>query len=252
MSPRISFLIINFNYAEWLCDAIESAAVQNYDNYDIIFVDDASTDDSWKKFMSKYVKHGYSSNTPEGIHVVGEFNKIKIHGIRLNVNGGPSRARNIGINFALDKSVAVCPLDSDDIVYPNKLKCLAEVLFSNPEVGVAYDNYYINNLMTGITVHEIKETFSYEKLLRSCIVHGSCLIKLNYLEAVKNERGYYDQTMRVCEDWDLWIRLAQKCILMQVPVTETLHRATPRSSTDTVSKEIWQNGWSTIYERYCH
>jgi hypothetical protein len=101
-NPKASILIDNYNYGAYLGDAIESALAQNYDNFEVVVVDDGSTDDS-RDVIRKYEKHIKSVSKS---------------------NGGQASAFNTAMKNS--DSDLVFFLDSDDISDPDRLRKVAE------------------------------------------------------------------------------------------------------------------------------
>ncbi len=107
--PRVSILIDNYNYGAYLGDAIESALAQNYDNFEVVVVDDGSTDDS-REVIRKYEKH-----------VKAVFKS----------NGGQGSAFNALVKNSEGDLVFL--LDSDDTADPDRLMKVAEQFELDPE-----------------------------------------------------------------------------------------------------------------------
>lgn len=246
--PMVTVLIANHNYLDYIDSAIDSAVNQDYPKLGIVFVDDASTDDSWDhihKKIFKSIPHEKQEN--EVAHYkTGIFNSRPICAIRLKENYGPSQARNFGIDASLSHTDAYVILDVDDVMYPNKVTTLVGCSLQSPQIGVVYADYDIVNTDTGIITTEYKEPFSYQRLTEECIVHSGSLITKQALEAVKDNFGYYDREMRTCEDYDLWMRISEKFMICHVPETLTLVRVQPKNSSVTVDKTIWNNNWQRL------
>lgn len=114
-APSVSILINNFNYGRFLGEAIASALDQTYGAFEVIVVDDGSTDNS--------------------LEVVASY------GRRLSLvskeNGGQASAFNAG--FAVSSGEVICFLDSDDRFLPNKLRHIVDVFDRNPDIGWCFD-----------------------------------------------------------------------------------------------------------------
>lgn len=113
-SLRISVLINNFNYAHYLKACIDSVLDQDYPNFEVVVVDDGSTDNS-REVMSAY---------NDRIRCV------------LKPNGGQASSFNAG--FANASGEVLCLLDADDAFLPGKLRELGKI-FSDPSVGWCFD-----------------------------------------------------------------------------------------------------------------
>lgn len=246
--PQVTVILCNYNYNHYIEDAIDSVFNQNYKKIGLMVIDDASTDDSWnticrKCFPDEYqiVEHedfyGRITRTPQG---------MTIYAIRLKNNGGPSRARNFGIEHTMEGTDYYQILDADDIMHPNKVNTLVENVLGLEDVGVAYADYDILDVENDVVITEYKEPFSKERLIQECIVHSGALIKKQALIDCRDQFGFYDQEMRTCEDYDLWVRISEKYMIFHVPEVLTLVRNQPNNSTKTVHNEVWQRNWQRI------
>lgn len=253
--PTICILIANHNYGKYILDAISSALSQTYRQIMICVVNDACTDDSFNIILNAFFK----KDSNEGIYSIryddnnsvfnGHINNIPITIINIKNQVGPSEARNIGIDECKDECDAFQILDADDIMAANKVAALAYTLFSSPHIAVTYGDYEILDMSTGNVIREYKEPYSIGRLQQECIVHSGAMIKKDALEMVQDQFGYYDREMRTCEDYDLWVRLAEKFIIFHVPMPLTMVRNHQENSTNSVKKEIWQRNWNRILQK---
>ena len=115
-NPKVSVVIPTHNRAVLLHRAVESVLVQTYTDFEVIIVDDCSSD-----------------NTQE---VIREFSDPRVYPIRHDINKGVAAARNTGIAHARGEYVAF--LDDDDECTPDRLADQVRVLDSNPDVGMVY------------------------------------------------------------------------------------------------------------------
>mgnify|MGYP003151183260 FL=1 len=69
------------------------------------------------------------------------------------------------------------------------------------------------------------------------------------LEATCEDTGYYDKTMRTCEDYDLWMRISEKFIIAHVPKSLTMVRVTGDNSSFIVNQEVWQKNWTRVMQK---
>ena len=183
---NISVIIPTYNRKETLKRAIQSVLIQSYTPYEIIVIDDGSNDGTkeWLKDNYPNVKYIYQ------------------------MNSGVSSARNKGIKFARGDWIAL--LDSDDEWFPSKLKDQANEIELNPAAKFLHTNeIWIRN---GVRVNQMKKHKKYggyifEKCLDMCrISPSSVLIKKDIFDEI----GMFDETLKVCEDYDLWLRFASK------------------------------------------
>lgn len=242
--PFVTVIINNYNYGEYILSAIKNALFQDYPNNKlcICVVDDCSTDNSWQEIMS-LCKFKKKKNWYEGYK-----DNIKILATRLEFNNGPSVSRNIAINKTLDFTDAYAILDSDDIFYKNKITQCIRMLYSSSNIGSVYADYDILNTETGIVTREYKEPFSLNRLLQECIVHSGSVIKKEALLKCK-EITFYDENLRTCEDYDLWLRIAKYYMILHIPEPLTLVRVTPKNSTVSVNKSLWEANWLYVSKK---
>ena len=179
----VSVIIPTYNRAWALNDAIESVMAQDYHDFEIVVVDDGSTD-----------------NTSE---ILQAFPEILV--VRQDTQG-VSAARNAGIDRASGRLIAF--LDSDDLWLPAKLSTQVGFFDSNPDALICQtEEIWIRN---GLRVNPKKrhKKFSgmiFERSLELCIVSPSAVMMRSLLF---DEVGGFDETLPVCEDYDLWLRIA--------------------------------------------
>lgn len=141
--PLVSAVIICFNDEEFLQEAISSVICQTYDNWELLLVDDGSTDDS-PRIMQKYVE-----KYPQKIRYLEHEN---------HRNRGKNASRNLGINHAQGDYIAT--LDSDDIWLPEKLEQQVEILNQYPQAGMVYGRLYEWYSWTGKPEDRQRDGFS--------------------------------------------------------------------------------------------
>lgn len=118
----VSVIIPNYNYAHFVGDAIESVIAQTYNNFELIVIDNGSTDSS-RKVLEEYEKE-YSPK----LRVIFQENR------------GQAGSRNRGVEESKGDLIAF--LDADDVWLTNKLKEQTK-LFNNNDIGLVYSNYYV-------------------------------------------------------------------------------------------------------------
>src|SRR5436309_555737 len=114
--PAVSVVIATYNYAHFLGQAIDSALAQTFRDFEIIVIDDASTDDT-PEVMGSYAGRG------------------RVRYYRID-HSGATRAKNEGMRRARGRYVAL--LDSDDLWHPEKLERQLELFRQAPDLGVVY------------------------------------------------------------------------------------------------------------------
>jgi glycosyltransferase involved in cell wall biosynthesis len=131
-SPLVSVIIIFFNAEPFLDEAIQSILEQDYPNWELLLVDDGSSDGSTRIALN-LVHHA-----PQKV----EYLEHSAH-----ANRGMSASRNLGIQHARGKYIAF--LDADDVWLPNKLSEQTALLEAHPDVGMTYGHALIWSSWTG-------------------------------------------------------------------------------------------------------
>lgn len=182
--PLVSIIIPTRNREAIVTKAIDSVLNQTQQDFELIVVDDGSTD-----------------ATQEIMRVYGN----RLTCLRID-HAGPSAARNCGIAAAQADLIAF--LDSDDLWMPRKLERQLAHYSSNADVMISQTReVWIRN---GVRVnarakHRMHSGWIYEHCLPLCIVSpSSVMIHRTVFEHV----GLFDESMLACEDYDLWLRIA--------------------------------------------
>jgi glycosyltransferase involved in cell wall biosynthesis len=187
--PLVSVVIPVHNRAHLVGRAIGSVLAQTYKNFEIIVVDDASTDD---------LSTALAALSPSNLHRITH-----------STNRGAAAARNSGIAAATGEFVAL--LDSDDAWYPEKLAAQVAAMRDQPPdvVGAvcAYDCVKPGFPARHIVPEWTRLTFRQVQLLGCTCGPGTTLLCRREVYA---EIGPYDEKLRRLEDWDWLLRLAEK------------------------------------------
>lgn len=182
--PLVSVLMAVFNEEKYLPYSIESILNQTYKSFELIIINDGSTD-STKDVLNKY------QNDP----------RIKIITQR---NIGLARSLNKGIDISVGKYIA--RQDGDDISEPRRLEKQVEFMEKNADIGFIGSNYHVineNNQITDTTnVFTKPEDIMLAEITSNQFGHGSILIRRKEIKKYK-----YDPGFRVAQDYDLWSKL---------------------------------------------
>jgi glycosyltransferase involved in cell wall biosynthesis len=183
--PTVSIIIPAHNQSQYLGEAIRSVLAQTYADFEVVVVDDGSTDDT------REVTAGFADARVRYVH---------------QDNSGLSAARNTGIRVSSGPLLTF--LDSDDLFLPDKLALLVAALEENPVLGlVAGQAILIDE--AGRPLGEVFDRGlpgdTSELLLGNPLHVGSVLLRREWQERV----GLFDESLRSYEDWDLWLRLAR-------------------------------------------
>ncbi len=183
-NPKVSVIIPTYNRGWILRETIDSVLAQDYADYELIVVDDGSTDNT-REILDSY---------GQDILVLQQSNK------------GVSAARNRGI--AESRAQLVAFLDSDDLWLPQKLVRQVEFFESNPDALIGQtEEIWVRN---GVRVNPKKRhhKFSgmmFEPSLALCLVSPSAVMISKILFDIV---GLFDESLPACEDYDLWLRVS--------------------------------------------
>ncbi len=181
--PSFSVIIPTFNRSHTLSRAINSVLNQKYKNFELIVIDDGSTDDTWD--------------------VLAKYPDIKI---LKQKNYGVSHARNRGINVAKGEWIAF--LDSDDEWLPQKLELQAKYIMNNPEINWVHgEEIWIRN---GVRVNQMKKHKKgggdqFLASLKLCAISPSTVV---IKKTLLSDMGNFREDYLVCEDYDLWLKIS--------------------------------------------
>ncbi|MGI2124245.1 glycosyltransferase family 2 protein [Shewanella baltica] len=192
--PLVSIVIPMYNAEQYIVETLNSIKHQTYKNYEIIIVDNASTDSS-VLVVEKMKSH---------------FDKFKIIHSSLN-SGGPARPRNIGIEHAEGEFIAF--LDSDDLWTSEKLSIQLSYMIANKidfssTDRITFTDTLVRPLSEGrfyrFKKYFFKKYFSINMLIFSnCIFTSSVIVKRDYLLSGFDE----DAALNTVEDFFLWISI---------------------------------------------
>ena len=217
-NPLVSVIMPAYNAAEYIAEAIESVLIQNYRNFELIIVDDGSTDHTKDIVMS--------------------FNNDKIKYFYKD-KGGPSSARNFAIRKA--EGQYIMPLDADDMITPDSIAKHLEEFNRHPEADLVYsDVVLINENGHPLRIMKKPDYEDRRHLIRDLFRAGHPIVpfRLGIKRSVFDKIGFYDEELLVGEDYDMMRRFV-KAGLKAHHLGEALHlrRMQPDSLTRTYSTQ---------------
>lgn len=206
-----SVIIPVYNRTETLKTAIESVLCQTFRDFEIIVADDGS-DETVKRCLKPYM----------GL----------IRYIRLDKNRGVSAARNAGIKAARGEYIAF--LDSDDIWLPDKLEAQHMALTKSGLFVSHTEEFWFRSdrFVNKPPKHAKQGGRIFEHVLDCCRISPSSAV---IHRSVFKKAGYFDEGMRVCEDYDLWLRI---CSLHEVNCLPRKHIIKRAVTDDQLSASI--------------
>lgn len=186
--PLVSIIMNCYNGEKYLANAVKSILKQSYKNFEVIFWDNQSKDNSaniYKSFKDKRLKYYYAKN----------FTSLY-------------KARNLAIKKSKGKYVAF--LDVDDLWIKNKLS-LQLKKFEDDKIGLVYSNYYILNQFTGLKKifykKKLPEGLIYKELLNYyCLGLGTVVIRKDIF---KNKKLVFDKQYNIIGDFVFFTKISR-------------------------------------------
>ena len=178
-----SVIIPTYNREMFILEALESVALQTAAPYEVIVIDDGSTDRT-QALITKHFPFVVYLRTP---------------------NQGVSTARNTG--FQISKGNIIAFLDSDDLWLPRKLEEQLAYLEKNPQIRILHCNEEwrrTGKLVPQKKYHEKKGGELFFESLPRCMISPSAVIMRR---EIMIEFGQFDEDLAACEDYDLWLRI---------------------------------------------
>ncbi len=208
MDLQVSAIIPTYNYASYVSRAIDSALNQTHPVSEVIVVDDGSTDDT-RQILASYgdrIRYIYQTNR------------------------GLSGARNTGIREARYPWVAL--LDSDDYWLPCKIERQVETVRQQPDLDLVYTAFRTFDKAGNEAEHTVTPADRLWPRLRwtNLITPSTVMARRDLLREV----GGFDESIRCCEDWELWVRMGQSRRFGCVPEPLMAYQLTPSSLSSNV------------------
>lgn len=195
----VSVVLTSYNYGRFLRRALESVREQTEQDYELVVVDDGSTDDTPR------VAQAFADEYPQ----------LPVTLVRTR-NGGASRARNIGIGVARGRYVTC--LDADDYFAPTALADMRAVLDGDPEVGVVRPKLRVFGDVNAVWDWTVVP-YDFDLLTRRNIAPCCAMFRREAWEQV----GGYDESLGSWEDWDFWLSVCKRGYRMGEVMEPLLH-----------------------------
>ena len=221
--PVMSVVIPAYNNASTLAEAIASVRSQSRPCYEIIVVDDGSTDTTCK--------------------VADDLAGAELRLIRQH-HGGPGAARNTGINAARGEWIAL--LDADDLWLPGKLEVQLAALRRSPEARFSFAGQVVRRPDGSERAHECplpRKSLFIDLLKGNRLPTSTALIRRDCFA----DAGLFDTSLRTGEDWDMWLRLA--ALFSGVLVSQPLEIYRASADCNKYSVELLERCKNRVLER---
>jgi glycosyltransferase involved in cell wall biosynthesis len=194
-APVISVVMSVYNGQKYLRESIESILGQTYGNFEFIIINDGSTDSTREIILS--------------------YNDPRIRLIDNGENIGLTKSLNKGLRIARGEYIA--RMDADDVSMPARFESQLDFLNHHRDYAVVgtflkainEDSKVIFTIEKPIQHADIREFLNKD----NCIGHGSAMIRKACLQDV----GFYDESIRKSQDYELWLRISQNYRLANIP-----------------------------------
>ncbi len=225
--PLVSILLPTYNDASHIVKSLESVLSQSYENWELIIIDDASTDNS-NELINKTIE-----------------NNSKVKYILNKENQGIVKSLNIGLKSANGSLIA--RIDGDDIWNDkNKLSKQVQFLIKNKNhilVGtfaqrIDESGKIIDNLTYPTDDDEIRKYI----LIENCFVHSSVLFR----KKAAMELGAYSEDLKFAEDYDLWLRMGKIGKIANIPLSMVQYRYSNEGISQKNKKQQIQNSITIV------
>lgn len=193
-SPRVTVLMPVYNGAAYLDEAVRSILDQTFTDFELLIIDDGSTDRS--------------------VEIVQSFSDPRIRLHRNDRNLGLIATLNKGLSFAAGDYIV--RLDCDDVSLPTRLERQVDFMDRNPQIGIA--GTWFEKIMDGnsmrIKVPENDAMIRFYLIFDNTFLHSSIIIRKTFLD----EQGLrYDPAFLHAEDYEFWVRCAKITELANLP-----------------------------------
>lgn len=187
-NPRVSVVMALYNAETYLRQAIGSVLAQTYSDFELLIVDDCSTDHS--------------------LAIARSFGDGRIRILRHQTNVGAAASRNEAMTQARGEFIAI--MDADDVCAPNRLERQIAFLDGHPATGLVGCGLYDNiddrgNVLYRSTLPEDNATLQHALMKRWCFLHPSIMFRSRLLK----HTGGYRSAFEVAEDHDFILRLLE-------------------------------------------
>lgn len=214
--PELSIVMPFYNTEKYIGDAVQSLLAQTYDNFELILVDDASTDGS--------------------AEIVKSFNDSRISLLKNEINSGIVFSRNLGMKAAVGRFIA--PFDSDDVARADKFEKQIRFLKNNPDFGMVGSWARLIDEDGNLLKKTWKLTQSPARipaflLFKNIFVHSAVVMKREVVP-----ENFYEDGFDLVEDYKMWIDISRIKKTSNYPDYLMFYRVHQSSSTNKTGNKL--------------
>ena len=230
---KLAVLMPTYNCAKYLQESIDSILNQTYSDFDLYIYDDCSTDHSFE--------------------IIKSYTDDRIFYIKNSENLGIAKTLNLGLEYLLPNYEYIARMDADDWCFPERFQKQLDFMDANQEIAMSgtqgywlkeMDKIQLNNWLQPVNYNYIKLYL----LFGASFGHQTIIFRS---QVIKGNNFYYDVNVKTCEDWDLWTRIVQKQIIVNLPDFLLKNRIVPTSNHRSIeNKKIHLKERSIIISNY--
>ncbi|EKQ68989.1 glycosyl transferase [Leptolyngbyaceae cyanobacterium JSC-12] len=222
-SPTVSVIMPCYNQGQFIDEAVDSVLAQTFSDFEIIVINDGSTDPATTQLLQAYEK-------PKLVVLHTE-------------NSGPASARNQGI--ARSQGRYILPLDADDRIAPTFLEKAVPILEADPNVGIVYSQAELFGSRDG---RFDLPTYSFPEILLGNMIFNTSLYRKADWEKVG---GYQENMVWGWEDYDFWLSLIELGRdVVQISEVLYFHREVPNSRSQQMTQDHWVKSYTQIFKNH--
>ena len=224
--PLVSVVMPVYNGGLYLQEAIDSILSQRYKNIEFIIVNDGSNDHTESIILSNYDNR-----------------------IRYFINKS-NKGLIYSLNFAIEQAQGefIARMDADDVATEDRIEQQVSFLMSNPEYGICGTNFIQidtnGKLISKVSLPQTNRDAQTFLFFGNCFCHSSMMIKSSLIRIFQ-----YREEFLVCEDYDLWSRMAKKTKVANLPHFSTFYRMHDKSFS-AQEKQTMHKGIAKINARF--
>lgn len=220
---KATILLPNYNNESYLIECLNSIKEQTYSNFEILIIDDGSTDNS--------------------IKIINNFKDSRIRLIIKEKNSGIIDTLNTGLESIIN-SEYIIRMDGDDIMHPKRIELLVNFMDENPEFGVCGSGIQFFGLSNGTAIYNKDPKINKSKLLFTHSVgHASCIFRNSIF---KKHNIKYSEGYNYIEDYKLFYDLGNVTQMTNIP--DLLYQYRREEYNQYKNQDIKKIGYLKIYE----
>jgi glycosyltransferase involved in cell wall biosynthesis len=219
MTPRVSVIVPAYNAAVYLPFAIDSVLAQTYANWEIVIVDDGSTDNT------RAVVDSYRSKLQDKLQYIYQPNR------------GLPAARNAGLHAARGEFIAL--LDADDVWLPQRLERGISILDADSGADLVHARVMRINAQGTITGQlKVEPKYMSGSIARHIYTRRAHIIcpTVMFRKSCLQTAGWFDESMQATEDRDLWFRIALRHKVAYIDEVLAYYRLSPQAMTTNLDR----------------